>query len=108
MVRSLECSECGTQISGRLSRSPFERLNEEQITFLLEFLKSEGNFSELARRMGLSFPTVKARFYSILEVLGVGPSPVEKSDTSAVLDMLERGEITVEDAENLLRGKKAG
>ena len=105
VVRVLECGQCGTRIEGTFTRSPFERLNEEQVEFLLEFLKSEGNFSEVARKLGLSFPTVKMRLHSILKTLGVKPEGMKKPPTSEVIEMLERGEITVSEAEKLLKGR---
>lgn len=105
-MRSLECSECGTQINGRFPRSPFERLDDEQTEFLLEFLRSEGNFSELARRLGVSFPTVKARFHALLKTLGLSSQEGPSLRVSDVIDLLERGEISVEEAERILRSRR--
>jgi len=103
VARVLECKVCGTQVHGKFLRSPFDRLDDEQTEFLLEFLRSEGNFTELARRMNLSFPTVKSRFYAILRTLGIEKR--RKTTVSNVLDMLERGEISADEAEKLLRGE---
>ncbi len=105
VVKVLECEECGTRIEGTFERSPFERLSEEQTEFLLEFLKSEGNFTEVARKLGLSFPTVKVRFHAILEILGIKPEGMKKPPASEVIEMLERGEITASEAEKLLKGR---
>ncbi len=104
VVRVLECRECGTRIEGRFERSPFERLEKDQIDFLIEFLKSEGNFSDLARKLDLSFPTVKARFHAILKTMGIVPEGTERAEISDILNMLEKGEITVDEAEKLLKG----
>ena len=106
VVRSLECTGCGTQINGRFPRSPFERLDEEQTEFLLEFLKSEGNFSDLARKLGVSFPTVKARFHALLKTLGLTPREDPSPDVKDVIDLLEKGQITVDEAERLLRKRR--
>jgi len=70
-IRELACKRCSTRIIGKFKRTPFEYLSEEQLMFLLEFLKSWGNFSEVARKLKLSYPTVRSRYAEILRVLGL-------------------------------------
>jgi len=70
-VRMLVCEECGTEIRGDFTQNPFSGLTEEQLDFLYEFLKTWGNFSELARKLNVSYPTVRNRYEEILRSLGL-------------------------------------
>ncbi len=81
-------------------------LSEEQLKFLRVFLRARGNLSETARYFGISNPTARNRLESILKTLGLD-EPLggdgESISPSEVLDMLSRGEISVDEAEKLLR-----
>ena len=109
-VEALRCSSCRTRMEGRFDLLPFHRLSEVEVRFLLRFLQHWGNLSRLSREMGVSYPTVRARYRGLLEKLGLevvdegempegtaSPSPAE------VLAALERGELTVEEALKRLR-----
>ncbi len=105
-VKVYRCSRCGTEISGLFPQNEFSLLNEEQLKFLRIFLRSRGNLSETARYFGISNPTARSRLEAILRTLGLdepigggGESPGRKE----ILEMLERGEISVDEAEKLLR-----
>lgn len=100
-MKVIKCERCGTKIVGKFDRTPFDRLNEEQMEFILDFLKSWGNFSDLARKYDLSYPTVRSKFAQILEVMGLN----DEGDLKImdILNMVERGEITPEEAEKMIR-----
>jgi len=71
---------------------------------LLLFLRFRGSLTELGKELGISYPTVRNRLEEILAKLGIRePSP---SRVSEILDMLERGEITAEEAIKLMEEKK--
>ncbi len=74
--------------------------------FLRIFLRSRGNLSETARYFGISNPTARNRLEGILRTLGLD-EPIggegENLSRKEILDMLERGEITVDEAEKLLK-----
>ncbi len=85
-------------------------MTEEQLAFLRLFLQFRGNLSMVAQELGVSRPTARARLDEVLDALGYPamPGPVteeESVDVNEVLDRLERGEITIEEAERLLRGE---
>ncbi len=103
-IKVLKCKRCGTKIIGEFDRTPFDRLNKEQMEFILDFLKSWGNFSDLARKYNLSYPTVRSKFAQILEVMGLKDEVDLK--IMEVLDKVERGEITPEEAEKVIRNLK--
>jgi hypothetical protein len=111
-VEALRCTGCRTRIEGRFDLLPFHRLSSTELHFLLRFLQHWGNLSRLAREMGVSYPTVRARYRELLERLGLDvageealPEGEPLSSPPDVLEALERGEITVDEALRRLGGK---
>lgn len=112
-VEALRCTDCRTRIEGRFDLLPFHRLSTAELRFLLRFLQHWGNLSRLAREMGVSYPTVRARYRELLETLGLEVTgeeemPEGKSFLSPqeVLEALERGEISVDEALHRLGRKE--
>lgn len=69
---------------------------EDQI-FVTAFVRSHGSIKEMERIFGVSYPTIKSRLNRIgnsLEFIETNPTPSK----SEILERLERGEITAEDA----------
>lgn len=58
-VKTLKCTDCGTQIDGEYPLPVLARLSQEDQSFVLEFVKSSGSLKEMAKTMGLSYPTVR-------------------------------------------------
>ena len=107
-VTGLACSSCQTRIEGRFTVNEFAALPPEQLEILRLFVKTRGNLKEMERILGVSYPTVRARFETLLRVLGyeaeVGSdASVERS---RVLEQLEKGEISADEAAELLRALK--
>ena len=97
----LGCHSCGTELSGDFAQCEYCILTDEDRETLRVFLASRGNMKELERHLNVSYPTARARFESLLHILGI------KADTSAaprsdVLERLARGEIDVDEALNRL------
>lgn len=107
-VERLRCPSCGITVEGEFSTNPFTYLNEEEVNFLLVFLKARGNIKEVERILGISYPTVRNRLNSLLLSLGIAPfkEEEEKNNVKEILEKLDRGEITPEEAKKLL--KKGG
>jgi hypothetical protein len=67
--------------------------------------------STLERELGLSYPTIRARVDDLIESLGLTPfkeSRRAKRDDerpTEILDALERGEISPEEAKTILKNK---
>jgi len=106
-VREYSCPRCGTVIRGDFEQCEFCKLDEEQMEFLRIFIRARGNLSEVAKIFGISHPTARARLSSIIAALGYEPLGAEKEvvDSLEILEMLERGEITAEEAEKLLKNR---
>jgi hypothetical protein len=82
-------------------------LPPEHLEFLRLYIKVRGNLKEVERILGLSYPTIRARFEALLRVLGYeyqempeGPSPQEKE---AILAALEQGQISAAEAAEQLK-----
>ncbi len=115
-VTALQCQSCGTTLQGRFTApaagSAFDRLSPEQLRFLEVFIRSEGKFSRMEKEMGLSYPTLRNRLRAIIRAMGYQPegesgsgalSPAERQ---RVLDDLEAGKISAEEAARLLKGER--
>lgn len=106
-VVRLHCRSCDTSVEGHFDIGRFAALGPEQLDFLETFLRARGNIREVERELGLSYPTVRSRLDGLLTSLGLMASATEDepaADRRAVLDALERGEITAEEAVRRLRG----
>lgn len=96
-IAELRCTRCETQIRARYQPCDFCRLSEEQSTFLRLFVASRGNLTELEKRLGVSYPTIRAKLDEVIERLGAGdttPAPPTAPSRRAVLEAIARGEIT--------------
>lgn len=89
-------------IQGQFETPPLARLTLEDQIFVIAFLRSHGSIKDMEELFEISYPTVKNRLNRIaqlLEFVEVNP-PSSRSD---VLAQLEKGEISVEEAEKILR-----
>lgn len=106
---------------------PFSRLTAEQLQFVLTFVRCEGRFNRMEDEMGLSYPTLRNRLNEIIRAMGYEPSREEArpdggvrpeaprsespvpgpAERQAILDMLSRGEIDLDEAKRRLRGERA-
>lgn len=76
-ITSLQCPDCGVELRNSFELSAFDRLDKEQMDFLLSFLKYRGSLKSLQEEIGISYPTAKKRLEELLITLGI--SKVEDS-----------------------------
>ncbi|MEX2536378.1 MAG: DUF2089 domain-containing protein [Trueperaceae bacterium] len=109
-VTRLHCPQSGVTIEGRFQPNEFSLLPAENLEFLRLFVKVRGNLKEVERILGLSYPTIRQRFDALVSVLGyetaAEPRPVRAQKRSDILERLERGEISAEDAARALQELK--
>jgi len=103
-VSELTCESCGTSVRGRFRVPDLCRLPDELYQFLLVFIKNRGVIRDMEKELGISYPTVRSRLDMVLAALGYGEAGTA-SRSDEVIERLERGEITPEEAEKLLRGE---
>ena len=103
-ITKLPCPACGTSIEGDFQAERLLALTPEQRSFVLSFLRNRGNIREMEKELGISYPTVRARLDQILAALGLEANPgKEKPARKEVLEMLAQGEITQEQALDMLK-----
>lgn len=66
--------------------------------FIETFISCRGNIKEVEKELKISYPTVRSRLDEVIEKLGCKPAPVSGNKKKEILDALERGEITPEEA----------
>ena len=109
-VRKLYCPSCDITIEGRFNMCKFCYLNQEQREFVETFIRCRGNIKEVERELGVSYPTVRNRLDAAIMALGYTVE-AEEPDTRVdegrrkVLESLNKGEISAEDAIKILRRK---
>jgi hypothetical protein len=104
-ITGISCNSCGTKIEGRFQLCKFCRLTADQKNFLDAFIRCRGNIKEVEKELGISYPTVKNKLDDVAAALGYKnevqmEDPDKKKD---ILDKLDSGEISVEEALNLLK-----
>ncbi len=107
-VVRLECDGCGTRLEGSFSLGRFHALSPDQLDFLETFIRARGNFKDIERELGISYPTVRSRLDAMIRALGF-PSQAEPDRESErrkeILRELAEGRIAADDAANLLESE---
>jgi hypothetical protein len=102
----LSCTVCDTVIQGRYSPCPFCQLSPEDLAFMELFVKSRGNVKEMERDLGVSYWTIRGRLDEVIDSMGFEQARPERDQANrqrqTVLEQLERGDITVNEAADRL------
>ncbi|MEA4827327.1 MAG: DUF2089 domain-containing protein [Clostridium sp.] len=102
-ITKLKCNRCGTIIENEFELSKFAYLSSEQLEFAEVFLKCRGSIKDVEKEMGISYPTVRAKLDDVIVALGYSLNKKPKVSNKEVLDMLEKGEISPEEALKVLK-----
>ncbi len=106
VITRVRLQKSGVAIEGEFELPPLARLRYEDQVFVIEFVRSHGSIKDMEKSFGVSYPTVKNRLnriadqLSLVKVATQAPAPVGKEDALA---MLERGEISADEAAERLR-----
>lgn len=80
-VTRLGCGSCGSELGGVFAPCEYCALDDADSELLRVFLSARGNMREVEKHLGVSYPTARARFTSLLQRVGLVES--EASDGSA-------------------------
>jgi hypothetical protein len=111
IVTRIHCQVCDSTIEGRFVAGPFERLTAEQLSFVETFVRCEGKINRMEDEIGLSYPTIRNRLHEIIRALGYEPRgeepthQVSDEDRRRILESLEQGQISYQDAMRMLEGE---
>jgi hypothetical protein len=97
VVERVRIAEKHIAIEGSFELPQLARLELEDQIFITAFVRSHGSIKEMERIFGVSYPTIKSRLTRIadsLEFVETNPNPSK----SEILERLQRGETTAEDA----------
>jgi hypothetical protein len=107
----LHCQSCDTSIEGQFTGGPFAHLTAEHLDFIVTFVRCEGKINRMEQELDLSYPTIRNRLHDVIRALGFEPGKDEVVDISpekrsTVLEDLELGKISADEAMRLLRGEE--
>ncbi|MBN2503412.1 MAG: DUF2089 domain-containing protein [Anaerolineales bacterium] len=106
-VSKLHCRECDTTIEGRFITGPFASLTPEQVEFVEIFIRNEGKLIHMESELQLSYPTIRNRLHEVIRALGYEPGKgdgrLSEKERRAILEDLDKGRITSEEAMEMLR-----
>ncbi len=102
----LKCCKCGTVIENEFEISKFEYLGDEQLRFLETFIKCRGNIKDVEKELGISYPTVRAKLDDVISALGYAVVKKPVIESTEIIDMLEKGEISAEQAVSMMKENK--
>ena len=114
LVTRLYCPQCDTSVEGHFitTANPFSPLTDEQINFVLTFVRCEGRFNRMEEELNLSYPTLRNRLYEIIRALGYEPGKEEQparltnDERMAFLDEVAQVTISLAEAQRKLLGRK--
>ncbi len=92
-------------IEGGFELPPLARLKTEDQIFAAAFLRCHGSIKQMEQYFGVSYPTIKSRLNKIgalLDFVKIESASIHNE----ALDLLEKGDITVEEAIKRLSGQE--
>jgi len=97
VVERVRLADRDIAIEGAFELPELARLSPDDQVFVAAFVRSHGSIKEMEQVFGVSYPTIKARLNRIssrLSFVETDPKP----SRAEILERLERGEITAEEA----------
>ena len=98
MIKLKLMTNSDTVIENDFRLNKFDYLSEQELFFIETFIRCRGNIKEVEKELKISYPTVRSRLDEVIEKLGYKPVPAPDNKKKEILDALERGEITPEEA----------
>ena len=100
VAKVLSCPQCNLELANDFKLSPFDYLYDEDMEFLVCFLRAKGNLKTLQAYLGISYPTAKKRLEQLLRALNL-----TENDDLEVTDMTYYQTTTSHNASSIIRNK---
>jgi hypothetical protein len=101
VITSYRCKSCYTEVSGEFEMDKFQTLDQEDKDFIELFLIKRGSIKDVGEELSISYPTVRNRIDRIVKKLGRNVD--SKESRLDILNMLDNGDITADQAKELLK-----
>ncbi|GMW01689.1 MAG: hypothetical protein AMXMBFR84_28260 [Candidatus Hydrogenedentota bacterium] len=92
----MECDQCHVEVRGQFRETQFQRLAADDLHFLEKYLLAQFSIKALAEESGLGYTAIRSRLDRIIEAYGLLHR--KEQERKAVLDRLQRGEMSLDDA----------
>ena len=105
-VQVLQCPSCNTRIEGSFEppQSRILYLSKKDLDFVEIFVRVRGNIKEMEKALGVSYPTVRGMLDGVIEKMGYpARRNVDPKKRKEIIDRLEKGEISADEAASLLK-----
>ncbi len=108
-IVAYHCPSCKTRIEGNFTslEGRLASLDARDLEFVEQFVRVRGSIKEMEKVLGVSYPTVRGMLNAVIEKLGFQAElpKIDPAVRGEILDKLERGEITADQAAVLLKGE---
>ncbi|MCB0365671.1 MAG: DUF2089 domain-containing protein [Bdellovibrionaceae bacterium] len=101
LVEKVHLPDKGIHVEGEFELPPLARLAMEDQIFVAAFVRCHGSIKEMEKYFGVSYPTIKGklrRLAEILDFVNVEISSGGSDHRQDILDRLEKGEISADQA----------
>lgn len=99
VIEKVYVPDLDIHIEGQFDMPEIMTLNSDDQVFAARFIKSGGSIKEMEKIFGISYPTVKNRLKRIADALdGMDIEMEYKQSALSVLDLLDKGEISLDEA----------
>jgi len=88
-------------------QSPLAELSAEDLSLIVEFVLCSGSLKDLAKKYGVSYPTIRGRLDGLIERLRAAVENRPRDPLAETLaEMVQRGELTATGARKVLDAAK--
>ncbi|KTD35957.1 hypothetical protein Lnau_0941 [Legionella nautarum] len=101
-VVKIECADCNTRFEGQFEISALLKLPEDDLQFILDFVKCSGSLKDMAVIQKVSYPTLRNRLNALIRTLE-NMEIKEEGSKEEILLLLEEGKISAKEAAIMLK-----
>ncbi|MBP9777661.1 MAG: DUF2089 family protein [Rickettsiaceae bacterium] len=101
-VVKIECSNCNTRFEGKFDIPDLLKFSEDDLEFILNFVKCSGSLKDMAIQQKISYPTLRNKLNILIQTIeNIGTKQEYSKDE--ILQLLEAGKISTKDAATMLQ-----
>ncbi len=100
-IVKVECEGCKTKFEGNFEIPLLLQLSDNDLQFILDFVKCSGSLKEMASKHNISYPTFRNRLNDVIDKLNEMDNKTELKKND-ILKLLEDGKISAKEAAEML------